>query len=542
LALKGKDRDKVITALENELTSLQATILTRIHETDPEHATALELATPGRLLLTIKRSEAYKARGVKQGFKEDTEQADGPNFNYYAHVAKFNSIRMAIFRVNRGTRRIAIKDVSTAFLQSDKYPKGTIKYVCFKHPLTQQWEYFRQSGPPYGKKSASRRWEDTIAPWYEEQGFTRGENEPCAFLNELIDALVLLWTDDNFIDAEEDAFAWTDEKLDSRFDCTGLEVLSPGIELDYVGMQMFQTHKFTALCLTNYIMKTLKILGLNDSTKTASTPINQQINVDGLSPALNDLDIKQFMIAVGSFGWMANTCRPDIAYAHSRLAQHLSTPTESAWEAVVHLCDYLRGTADLCIAAPMYQQDIDPTKPTVPDAELGWQFFSDSDFAGNTEVQNKRRSQSGFIALLNGAPVLWGSKVSSVCFAHPDIGEAHADISSGAAEVYAAGNATFEFLHLSYTADEMGIPFPKPFTMQVDNKAAIAFSDNSAFKSKLKHIDVRQEWVQTLRNKSIVTTKYVRSEDNLADLFTKILTADIFEKLRNRMMFKRSSI
>ena len=71
------------------------------------------------------------------------------------------------------------------------------------------------------------------------QGFTRGENEPCAFLNELIDALVLLWTDDNFIDTEEDAIAWTDEKLDSRFDCTGLEILSPGIELDYVGMQIY---------------------------------------------------------------------------------------------------------------------------------------------------------------------------------------------------------------------------------------------------------------------------------------------------------------
>ena len=53
------------------------------------------------------------------------------------------------------------------------------------------------------------------------------------------------------------------------------------------------------------------------------------------------------------------------------------------------------------------------------------------------------------------APVLWGSKVSSVAFAHPDIGEAHADISSGAAEVYAAANATFEFLHLSYVIDEM---------------------------------------------------------------------------------------
>ena len=95
--------------------------------------------------------------------------------------------------------------------------------------------------------------------------------------------------------------------------------------------------------------------------------------------------------------------------------------------------------------------------------------------------------------------MLWGSKVSSVCFAHPDIGEAHADISSGAAEVYAAGNATFEFLHLFHREDEMGIPFRKPFTMQIDNKATIAFTENSAFKSKLKHIDVRQDWVHTLR-------------------------------------------
>jgi hypothetical protein len=273
---------------------------------------------------------------------------------------------------------------------------------------------------------------------------------------------------------------------------------------------------------------------------TAKKPICQPIDTE--SDPLTGNFLRLYPTAIGYFGWMTNTCRPDLAYAHSRMAQHLSSPTASAWEAVVHCCNYLRATKDLCITAPLYQQDIDPRRPIILDTELGREFYSDSDFAGNTEVQNKRRSQSGFIAMLNGAPVLWGSKVSSICFAHADIGEAHADISSGAAEVYAAGNATFEFLHLSYTADEMGIPFPKPFTMQVDNKAAIAFSDNSAFKSKLKRIDVRQEWVQTLRNKSIVTTKYVRSEDNLADLFTKILTVDIFEKLRNRMMFKRSSI
>ena len=541
LALKGPDRDKAIAALEAEMTSLQSTILTEIKAADKEYKTACELATPGRLLLSTKRNANYKSRGVKQGFKEDTEQADGPNFNYYAHVAKFNSIRMSIFRMNRGNRRIAIKDVSTAFLQSDKYPDGTVKYVSFKDPLTLKWHYYKQSGPLYGEKSASRRWEDTIAPWYESIDFKRGKNEPCAFLHALHDALVLLWTDDNFIDAEEDSILWTNNQLDTRFDCRGLEwLIHKGPDLDYIGMQMFQTEKFTALCLEIYIKKTLDILGQMKSSTTADTPICKPI--DGDSKKLDAAGVRLYMVAIGSFGWMANTCRPDIAYAHSRMAQHLSNPTESAWQAVVHCCNYLRGTSDLCIAAPMHQQDRDPMKPTIPDDSLGWEFFCDSDFAGNCEEQNKRRSQSGFIALLNGAPVLWGSKVSSVCFAHPDIGEAHADISSGAAGVYAAGKATFEFLHLSYTADEMVIPFPKPFTLQIDNKAAIAFADNSAFKSKLKHIDVRQEWVQTLRNHSIINPVYVPSEENLADIFTKILDAATCIRLRDRMMFRRSSI
>ena len=42
------------------------------------------------------------------------------------------------------------------------------------------------------------------------------------------------------------------------------------------------------------------------------------------------------------------------------------------------------------------------------DTTFGWKFYSDSDLAGNLEPQNKRRSQSGYVAMLNSAPVLWG--------------------------------------------------------------------------------------------------------------------------------------
>ena len=73
-------------------------------------------------------------------------------------------------------------------------------------------------------------------------------------------------------------------------------------------------------------------------------------------------------------------------------------------------------------------------------------FYCDSDHAGNAEPQNRRRSQNGTIMTINGAPFAWQSKASSVTFDCEAIGEAHADMSSGAVEVYAAGNATLDIL------------------------------------------------------------------------------------------------
>ena len=79
--LASKDRDKAIAALEKELSSLEGTILKRITEDHPDHAKAKLEAITGRILLDMKRNQAFKARGVKQGFKEDKTVADGPDFN-----------------------------------------------------------------------------------------------------------------------------------------------------------------------------------------------------------------------------------------------------------------------------------------------------------------------------------------------------------------------------------------------------------------------------------------------------------------------------
>ena len=79
--------------------------------------------------------------------------------------------------------------------------------------------YFRQDGPIYGEASAPMRWENTIAPWLEEQGFETGKNEKSVFYHKERDLLLLIYVDDCLVDGQEEDINWIFELLDNRFKC-----------------------------------------------------------------------------------------------------------------------------------------------------------------------------------------------------------------------------------------------------------------------------------------------------------------------------------
>ena len=95
----------------------------------------------------------------------------------------------------------------------------------------------------------------------------------------------------------------------------------------------------------------------------------------------------------------------------------------------------------------------------------------------------------------------------------------------------------------SYVVEEMGMIFPFPFVLEMYNDAGrIIVCLGSAHKTKLKHIECRQEWVRTLRNRDIMTPVHaiVDTELNDVDLFTKILARGPFEKVCNRIMVEHN--
>ena len=134
------------------------------------------------------------------------------------------------------------------------------------------------------------------------------------------------------------------------------------------------------------------------------------------------------------------------------------------------------------------------------------------------------------------------SKASSVTFTSPLIGEAHADMSSAAVEIFSVGNACLDIMSVSYdiVVEEMGMTFPIPFMLKMDNDAAQIFCLGSMHKTKLKHINCHQEWVRCLWDRKIMTPVHVNSKDNDADLFTKILSREPFKMVHNRIMVEHN--
>ena len=68
-----------------------------------------------------------------------------------------------------------------------------------------------------------------------------------------------------------------------------------------------------------------------------------------------------------------------------------------------------------------------------------------------------------------------------------------------------------------------------------DNKSAIKIANNPVQHSRTKHIDIRHHFLRDHVAKSDILLKHMRSEDQLADIFTKPLDEASFCRLRSEL-------
>lgn len=77
----------------------------------------------------------------------------------------------------------------------------------------------------------------------------------------------------------------------------------------------------------------------------------------------------------------------------------------------------------------------------------------------------------------------------------------------------------------------------KKIPMLVDNQAAIKIASNSECNDhkRSKYIDVKFHFTRDVVNRGEIDIKYVKSKEQLADIFTKPLTKQQFCNLRRKL-------
>ena len=143
----------------------------------------------------------------------------------------------------------------------------------------------------------------------------------------------------------------------------------------------------------------------------------------------------------------------------------------------------------------------------------GW---SDSNYAACVET---RKSVSGYCVELEGV------KIIVRCVGQPIV-----TLSVTEAELFAAVMCVQDMLYAKKILESIGLKVKLPMILYMDNQGAIDLVNGWSVGGRTRHIETRQWFLRELKEKGIVKVEWVSGEKNKADLLTKNLAGNLFEK------------
>ena len=358
----------------------------------------------------------------------------------------------------------------------------------------------------YGLKQANRNWGEDLDQSLRDFGLTPSSADPCLYI--MVDSsgrlVVLIYVDDFIITGNSKVLiAKFRQHISSIYKMKDLGVLRWILGME---VKRDRANRIMEVSQAEYVKKQiLDKYGMSEC-KPVSTPM-----VDILRKTSDSQPDPFYMKIVGSLLYAAVVTRPDILYAVCSLGRHMSASSDEHMMAAKRVMRYLQGTKDLTLKYSA--TDVHGTEV---------KGFCDADWAGDPD---SRRSTSGWVFMLAGAAVSWGSKLQS-----------SVALSSAEAEYVAACAATQEAMHLRRLLGDLGYEQLEPTVIMEDNQACIAVSQNPALHKRMKHVDICYHYVRERVHAKDIVLQYIPTEHQVADLFTKPLGKQRLMTLRDCVM------
>ncbi|CAM8978671.1 unnamed protein product [Rhodiola kirilowii] len=195
--------------------------------------------------------------------------------------------------------------------------------------------------------------------------------------------------------------------------------------------------------------------------------------------------------------------RPDIMYSVYLCARFQADPRETHLKAVKRILRYLKGTDTLCLWYPR-------------NGDLRLVGYTDANFVGS---KVDRKSTSGMAQFFGTCLVSWDSKKQN-----------SVALSTAEADYITAAACCSHLLWLKQQLTEYGISFDS-IPILCDNTSVINISKNHVQHSGTKHIEIKHHFLRDCVEKGLVSVDFYRTKEQVADIFTKALNREPFERL-----------
>ena len=445
----------------------------------------------------------YKARLVAKGYS----QVQGKDYTeLFAPVSKYSTMRLLAALATHNDWHVHQLDVKTAFLH------GTVEeelYIAAPegYPVP-PGSSLRLNKSLYGLKQASRNWWKKLDALLVSLGGVASQADPCLYTIRRGGKVlyVLVYVDDcQLVSGDLELLMSVKQDLLNTFTMTDLGESTRFLGIDITRDRAAGT---TRLSQAASITALAEAYGQVDS-KPRHVPLPPGTVLQKADPAGGTGGaVGAFPMAelVGSLNYIAQTTRPDIAYAVGALGRHTAAPTSEHWRAALHVLSYLYTTRDAGIT--YHRAPSAGTRFTVTG-------LCDADYGGDA---GSRKSTTGYVFSGAGGAITWSSKLQPTVAA-----------STTEAEYMAAAAAAKEGLWLRKALYDIGTPHSS-MIIGCDNQAALAHIKNPIVSLRAKHVEIHHHFLRERVEMGQLHYHYVATADNAADVLTKPLGPLLHEK------------
>jgi hypothetical protein len=468
----------------------------------------------------------HKARVVARG--DGQKEGDGTFSETFSPTVRMDTVRMLFALAAERGWGLRQADVDSAFLiptlDDDEViymrpPPGV------KPPEGKEGCVLRLRKSLYGIKQAPRKWNKEMCELLESAGYERSL-DPCLFLKfsesrELLSA-VLFHVDDVLCaapEAEREAFV---QILGARFPIKDL-----GEPKHFLGIKVTKLpgggFAWSQEAYLDRVLEKFNMVG----ARARRTPISSRLYREEGAPLA---DATRYRSLVGALMYLMVCTRPDICFAVNQLTRHFQLPQAHHWEAALRVLAYLKATKRLGLSFPggygeetmrAYFKGVRELTDSegVSAGLIGW---SDADWAGD---EQDRKSTSGYLVQMeSGAILSYGCRKQSIT----------AD-SSAVAELIALDLVSKEVLWQKKLYEQLFQRSAGTVPIMEDNQAAKTLAESHKFSQKVKHLATRYFACREKVDHKDISVDWVRSSEQLADIFTKPLGEQIFCPLRAKL-------